>query len=59
MKNPAAVLENETYKLLWDFNVQTDPLISVRRPDVMISKKKKKKKKKELTKLWTGKWKEG
>ena len=35
MHNPAPVLENLTYKLLWDFNIQTDHLISARRrPDL-------------------------
>ena len=27
MNNPAPVLENDSHKLLWDFNIQTDPLI--------------------------------
>ena len=30
----ASVLENETQKLLWDFEIQTDPLISARQPDL-------------------------
>ena len=30
MFNPAAVLENDTHKLLWDFDIQTDYLISAR-----------------------------
>ena len=34
-------LENETYKIIWDFEIQTDHLISVRRPDLIIMKKKK------------------
>ena len=46
MHNPAPVLENDTYKLLWDFDIQTDHLISTRRPDIIIINKKKKKKKK-------------
>ena len=42
MLNPAAVLENDTHKLLWNFDVQTDHLISDRRPDlIMINKKKR------------------
>ena len=54
MHNPAAVLENDTHKLLWDFDIQTDHLISARRPDLIeINKKKKKKKKRELAKLST------
>ena len=67
MHNPAPVLENDTHKLQWDFNIQTDHLIPARRPDLIIinnnnSKKKKKgicvKKDKyldlarELKKLW-------
>ena len=47
MHNPASVLENETHKLQWDFDTQTDHLISVRRPELIITKKKKKKKKKK------------
>ena len=39
--NPAPVLENDTHKLLWDFNIQTDHLIPTRRPDLKIIKKKK------------------
>ena len=39
--NPAPVLENNTHKLLWDFDIKTDHLISVRRPDLIIIKKKK------------------
>ena len=30
---PVALQENETLKLLWDFEIQTDHLISARRPD--------------------------
>ena len=41
MHKPAPVLENETHKLLWDFNIQTDPLIPARRPDLIIINKKK------------------
>ncbi len=44
MLNPAPVLENDTHKLIWDFNIQTDPLIPARRPDLIIKKKKKKEK---------------
>ena len=31
MYNPKSVLENETHKFLWDFEIQTDDIISVRR----------------------------
>ena len=44
--NPAPVLENDTHKLLWDFDIQTDHLISARRPDLIIINKRKKKKRK-------------
>ena len=42
MHNPTPVLENDTHKLLWDFNIQTDHLIPARRSDVIIINKKKK-----------------
>ena len=42
MHNPAPVLENATHKLLWDFNIQTDHLIPIGRPDLIIINKKKK-----------------
>ena len=53
MHNLAPVLENDTHKLLWDFNIQTDHLISARRPDLIIinKKKRKKKKKKRICKI--------
>ena len=41
MHNPEPVLENETHKLLWDFEIQTDPLILARWPDLVIINKKK------------------
>ena len=44
MHNPAPVLENDSYKLLWDFNIQMDHLIPARRTDLIIINKKKKKK---------------
>ena len=39
--NPAPVLENDTHKLLWDFDIHTDHLISARRPDLIIINKNK------------------
>ena len=42
MHNPAPVIENDTHKLLWDFDIQTDHLISARRPDLIIIIKKQK-----------------
>ena len=41
MHNPAPVLENDSHKLLCDFNLQTDHLIPARRPDLKIINKKK------------------
>ena len=41
MYNSESVLENETHKLLWDFKIQTDHLISARRPDLIIINKKR------------------
>ena len=41
MHNPAPVLEISTYKLQWDFNIQTDHLIPARRPDLIIINNKK------------------
>ena len=35
-------LKNGTFKLLWDFDIQTDNLISSRRPHLIIINKKKK-----------------
>ena len=46
MHNTESVQENEKYKLLWDFEIQTNPVISARLPDQVIVKKEKKKKKK-------------
>ena len=45
MHNTASVLENDTHKLLWDFDIQIlifdiQILISARWPDLIISKKR-------------------
>ena len=48
MLNPILVLENDTQKLHWDFDIETDLLISERRPDFIIINNKR-----ELAKLWT------
>ena len=42
MQNPAPVLENDTHKLLWDFSIHTDHLISARRPGLIIITPQKK-----------------
>ena len=50
--NPAAVQVNDTHKLLWDFDIQTDHQIPARRPGLkVINNKKKKKKKKRISKI--------
>ena len=41
MHNLESVLENEAHKLLWDFEIQADHLISTRRPDLIIINRKK------------------
>ena len=38
--NPEAALENENYKMLYDFNIITDRKISARRPDIVFIDKK-------------------
>ena len=52
MHSPASVLENDEHKLLWDFDIQTDHLISARRPDLILINKREQKRR-ELAKLWT------
>ena len=41
MHNPKYDMKNETHKLLWDFEIQTDHLISARRPNLVLVNKKK------------------
>ena len=41
MHDPAPVLENDSHKLLWDFNIQTDHLIPAKKPDHIIINKRK------------------
>ena len=36
---PVSVFENETYKILWDFEIQTDHLIPVRRSNLVLINK--------------------
>ena len=38
--NPESILENEDYKILWDFSIQTNHLIETRRPDLVVDDKK-------------------
>ena len=52
LHNPEPFLKNETHQPFWDFDIQTDHLISARGPYlIVINKKKKKKKKKKREKL--------
>ena len=39
---PESVLENENYKLLWDFSIRTGHHIEARRPDLVLVDKSKK-----------------
>ena len=39
-RHKESVLKNETHRLFWDFEIQTDHLISARRPDLVIVNKK-------------------
>ena len=41
MHKPKCVLENETHKILWDFEIQIDHLILARKPQLVLSNKKK------------------
>ena len=41
MPNPEFDLENQIHKLLSDFKIQTDHLISIRRPDLIIINNKR------------------
>ena len=42
MHNPTPVLDNDTRNILWDFDIQTDNLISAKRPDLITINNKKK-----------------
>ena len=42
MNKPESVLENETHKILWDFEITTDHPIPARTPDLVLINKKKK-----------------
>ena len=56
MHNPASVLENDSHKLLGDFDIHTDHLISARRSGLIIinnKKKREREREREIAKLWT------
>ena len=38
--DPESVLENENYKILQDFSIQTDHVIEAGRPDLVVGDKK-------------------
>ena len=46
---PESVLENEDYKILWDFSIQTDHVTEVRRPDFTVPGDSRIEKEKEKT----------
>ena len=41
---PERVLENEDYKILWDFSIQIDPVIEARRTDLVVVDKERSRK---------------
>ena len=53
MKNEGDGDTNEMHKLFWDFEIQTDHLISARRPDLMIINNNNNNNNKKLSELWT------
>ena len=46
MHKPESIQKNETHKILWDFETQTNHLIPTRRANLLTTSKKKKQKKK-------------
>ena len=36
MHKPDSVVKNETHEIIWDFEIQTDPLIPTRRSELVI-----------------------
>ena len=42
MHQPESIWEKEMHKILWDFEIQTDHLISTKRLDLVVVNKKKK-----------------
>ena len=48
MHNPESFLENETCKIIWDFEIQTDYLISAGQLDLLIVNKRR-----EVAEKWT------
>ena len=56
MHNPVPVLENDTHKFLWDFDIKTDHPISARRTDLIIINKKKRKENQQNCRLCCPGW---
>ena len=48
MLKPESIVENETHKIIWNFEIQIDHLIPARRPDLAIVNQKKR----ELAVQW-------
>ena len=42
MHKPESIQENETHKILWYFEIQTDKLNPARRPDLVLINEKRK-----------------
>ena len=59
MPNPESVLENETHRIFWDFEIQTNHLISARRSDLVTVNQKKKKEKLSNNGLCRSGWPQG
>ena len=38
---PESVIENENFKILWDFTIQCDHMIDTRRPNIVVVDKVK------------------
>ena len=55
-KTPESFQENEMLKRLWNFQIQIDHVISVRRPDLVIVDKKKSKKNLPNSRLFRSGW---
>ena len=36
---PESLLENDMYTIIWDFAIQTDPLVLARKTDLVLSRK--------------------
>ena len=53
MHNPESIPKNETHKSHWDFHIQTDHLLLVRRAEREIVKKKKIKNKKKIKRTYS------